>query len=163
MQNKLDALISLKNFFVPRNNQWLKRAIVIFAFVFFDYFSTLAFCHIPHQEANLYARIFMENLGIPFGLTLFVLIANLPIYMALSFDSHLVRFPFKIAFIVESTVDVIFSWFIAGLHFGGGTSWFWDAPDLNRQVVGAILYLVIAILFVKPHKLHWENHLLISA
>jgi len=93
----------------------------------------------------------MEALGIPLGLTLFVVLANLPIYMTLSFDSHVVRFPFKISLITETLVDVIFGWFLAGLHFSGGTSWFWNAPAWNRHFFGTCLYMVAAFLLVKPH------------
>jgi hypothetical protein len=144
--------ISLRYFFLPKNNHWLRRSILIFAFILFDYFSTLAFCRMPYQEANHNARVFMEGLGIPLGLTLFVLIANFPIYLTLCLDSHLIRLPQKAA-IVEVCVDAIFAWFIAGLHFSGGSSWFWNTPDLVRQAHGALLYVFAALFFVKPHKI----------
>lgn len=156
MQSKIGAMLSLKHFFLPKNNHWLKRAILVFAFVLFDYSSTLTFCRVPYEEANPYARVFMENFGVSFGLTLFVLIANLPIYMTLCLDSHVVKFPFRIAVAVESFVDVVFAWFVAGMHFNGGTSWFWYAPDLMRQVFGAFLYLTFAFLLVKPHRSCYE-------
>jgi hypothetical protein len=152
MQTKLGTMLSLKHFLLPRNNHWLKRVILVFTFVLFDYLSTLVFCRIPYEEANLYARAFMETLGIPIGLTAFVLVANLPIYITLSLDSHVIRISFKTAIVLEPFVDAIFAWFVAGLHFSGGTSWFWQAPDLMRQVSGAFLYLTMAFLFVKPHK-----------
>ncbi|MDH5482497.1 MAG: hypothetical protein OEY22_06435 [Candidatus Bathyarchaeota archaeon] len=117
-----------------------------------DYFSTLAFCKVPYEEANLFARTFMEVLGIPLGLTLFVMIANLPIYMTLSLDSHIIRLSYRRAILVEIFVDTVFAWFIAGLHFSGGTSWFWYVPDIARQTIGATAYLVIAFLLIKPHK-----------
>jgi hypothetical protein len=116
----------------------------------FDYLSTLAFCRFPHEEANMYARVFMETLGIPLGLTLFVLMANLPIYMTLSLNSHLIKLPLRIALIVDPLADFAFAWFIAGLHFSGGTSWFWTAPDLVRQFTGTILYLGIIFISTKP-------------
>jgi len=125
--------------------------------VFFDYFVTLVFCRFPCEEANLFARGFMESLGIPLGLTLFVLVANLPIYMSLSLDSHIVRFPFKVALVTEFFVDVMFAWFVAGLHFSGGTSWFWVASDLTRQSLGTLLYLGTALLLVKPYKPHYDD------
>lgn len=154
---KLELLPSLKCFFFPRNNHWLKRILLVFVFVFFDYFVTLAFCRFPCEEANLFARGFMESLGIPLGLTLFVLVANLPIYMSLSLDSHIVRFPFKVALVTEFFVDVMFAWFVAGLHFSGGTSWFWFASDLTRQSLGTLLYMGIALLLVKPYKPHYDD------
>ncbi len=154
---KLGTVLSLKYFFFPRNNHWLKRIFLVFAFILFDYFSTFVFCQMPYQEANVYVRVFMESFGIQLGLTLFVLVANLPIYMTLSLDSHIVRLPFKIAVVTESFVDVIFAWFVAGLHFSGGTSWFWFAPELMRHTLGFVVYLVMAFLLVKPYKPHYGD------
>ncbi len=154
---KLKIWPSLKYFCFPKSNHWLKRILLVFTFIFFDYFVTLIFCRTPCEEANLYARSFMESFGIPLGLTLFVLIANLPIYMALSLDSHVVRFPFKIDIVAETLVDVVFAWFVAGLHFSAGTSWFWYAPELMRQSLGMLSYLSLAFLLVKPHKLHYND------
>jgi len=94
----------------------------------------------------------MENFGVPLGLSLFVLVANLPIYITLNLDSHIIRLPFKTAIVTELLVDAMFAWFVAGLHFSAGASWFWHAPDLLRQTLGALLYLVTAFLLVKPHK-----------
>jgi hypothetical protein len=150
-------MLSLKHFFLPKNNHWLKRAILVFAFVLFDYSLTLTFCRVPYAEANLYVRAFMENFGISLGLTLFVLAANLPIYITLCLDSHVVKFPSRIAIIIESFVDVVFAWFVAGLHFSGGASWFWYAPDLMRQAFGAFLYLITAFLLVKPHRPRYDG------
>jgi hypothetical protein len=157
VQSKIGAMLSLKHFLLPRNNHWLKRAILAFAFVLFDYFSTLTFCRAPYEEANTYARAFMENFGISFGLTLFVLVANLPIYITLCLDSHVIKFPFRIAIIIESFVDVVFAWFVAGMHFSGGASWFWYTPDLMRQALGAFLYLILAFLLVKPHRPRYDG------
>lgn len=126
--------------------------MLVLVFVVFDYLSTVLFCRIPNEEANPYARIFMESLGIPLGLTLFVIVANMPIYALLSFNSHVARLPPKIASCAETFVDFVFAWFMAGLHFHGGTSWFWQTSDVIRQSVGALLYLVLAFLVIKPHK-----------
>ncbi|MEM3700265.1 MAG: hypothetical protein QXL57_05300 [Candidatus Bathyarchaeia archaeon] len=152
MQSKEGYAFCFKNFLIPRNNHWLKRTVLVFAFIIFDYLITLAFCRAPQEEANLYARVFMENFGIHIGLTLFVLVANMPIYMILSLDSHAIKFPFKMAVAIETLVDFVFAWFVAGLHFSGGSSWVWLAPDLTRQTFGALLYLFLAFLIVKPHK-----------
>jgi hypothetical protein len=149
--------LNLRRFIIPRNNHWLKRSVLIFAFILFDYLSTLIFCRSPCEEANLCARIFMESLGIPLGLTLFVSIVNLPIYITLSLDSWLIRLPFKIAAVTETFVDIIFAWFIAGLHFSGGSSWFWYAPNQTRQAFGALLYLIFVFLFVKPHNPKYDD------
>jgi hypothetical protein len=152
VQNKIGAAISPKRFLLPRNNHWSKRAVLVFAFILFDYFSTLVLCRTPYEEANLYARTFMEDFGVPLGLTLFVLVASLPIYIIFSFDSHVIRLPFSVAVVIESFVDAVCAWFVAGSHFSGGASWFWYAPDSMRQAFGALLYLVTAFLLVKPHK-----------
>lgn len=143
--------LKLKHFLIPGNNLWLKRGCLIFAFVFFDYLSTLVFCRAPIEEANVFARGFMESYGIPVGLTLFVFAANLPLYVILSFDSHAVSLPPKLGSIVEPVVDLFFGWFVAGLHFSGGTSWFWAASDLTRQALGATLYLALALICAKTH------------
>jgi hypothetical protein len=157
MQSKLGAVLSLKCLLLPRNNHWLKRTAIVFAFILFDYLSTLIFCRAPNEEANLYARIFMENFGIPLGLTLFVLLINLPVYMTLSLDSHVIRLPSRTAILIEPFVDIVFAWFVAGAHFSGGASWFWPAQSLMWQVLGAFLYLIIAFLFVKPHKPRYHS------
>jgi hypothetical protein len=152
--DKLKIKFSLKFLCFPKDNHWLKRIFLVFSFIFFDYFMTLILCQAPFEEANLYARGFMESFGIPLGLTLFVLVANLPIYMTLSLDSHIVEFPCKIAVATETFVDVVFAWFVAGLHFSGGTSWVWHAPQLMRQFLGMLLYLVMAVVLVQPYKPH---------
>jgi hypothetical protein len=157
MQSKLGTMLSPKYLLLPRNNHWLKRTALVFAFILFDYLSTLVFCRAPHEEANLYARIFMENFGIPLGLTMFVLVINLPVYITLSLDSHVIRLPPRTAIVIETFVDTMFAWFVAGSHFSGGTSWFWHSPSLMLQVFGAFLYLVIAFLFVRPHKPRYDN------
>lgn len=150
MQNKADLTLVLKWFFLPRNNHWMRRAILVFSFIVFDYVSTLVFCRAPHEEANMFARVFMENLGVPAGLTVFVLLINLPIYMTLSLDSHIIRLPVKMAVVVEILVDLIFAWFIAGPHLSGGASWFWFTSDLTRQACGVAMYLCLVLLVVRP-------------
>ncbi len=157
MQSRLDETLSIRWLLLPRNNHWFKRILLLFAFILFDYLSTLAFCHAPYEEANLYARAFMDSFGIQAGLTLFVLAANLPIYAVLSFDSHVVRLPPRIAVVLETTVDALFAWFVAGLHFSGGSSWFWAAVDLPRQAFGAGLYMIIALWLVKPYRPRYSN------
>jgi len=156
MQSKLAAVLSPKRFFFPRGTHWQKRIALVFSFILFDYFSTLVFCHAPFEEANPYARAFMESFGISPGLTLFVMLANLPVYVTLSLDSNVIKLPKKAAAVVEPFVDVIFAWFVAGMHFSGGASWFWCSQDLVRQAFGAFLYLAIAFLFVKPHRPHYQ-------
>jgi hypothetical protein len=112
---------------------------------------TLLLCTVPADEGNLLARSFMEAYGVPLGLTVFDLIANLPIYLMLSLNSHLVNLPPKLSRIIETSADFIFAWFIAGLHFNGATSWLWFAPDVLRQALGAAIYLLI--IFFMRHKI----------
>ncbi|MEM0007378.1 MAG: hypothetical protein QXR89_03825 [Candidatus Bathyarchaeia archaeon] len=149
---ELGLSINLKHFILPKNNHWRRRIILAFTFILFDCLSTMLFCRAPSEEANIYARAFMEVFGIPAGLALFVLTANFPIYMVLSLDSHIVKFPANMAMFVELFTDFVFAWFIAGLHFSGGTSWFWRISDIERQFIGMMLYLCVALIFVKPHK-----------
>jgi hypothetical protein len=153
----LTLSLSLRDLAVPRNNAWMKRIILAFAFILFDYASTLAFCRNFYEEANPLARLFMENLGIFSGLTLFVLLVNVPIYVTLSVDSHVVKLPSKLAVPFEIFVDIAFAWWIAGVHFVGGSSWFWAAPDLVRQALGTTLYLGAAFVLIKPWRM-MNNH-----
>jgi len=147
MQPKPGLKSNLRYLLFPKNNQWRRRTALILAFILFDYLSTLILCHAPVQEANPYARALMETFGTPTGLTLFVLIVSLPIYAVLTLDSHMIKLPLRIAVHAETLVDIAFAWHIAGLHFSGGASWFWHAPDLLRQSVGAAIYLAMALLF----------------
>lgn len=152
MKLEATSLVVAMRYLVPRNNVWLKRVFVLFAFIFMDYLATLLLCKTPLEEGNLFARGFMESYGIPLGLTLFDLIANFPIYIVLCLNSHLINLPPKLSNLVEITVDVVFAWFIAGLHFNGAASWFWFAPDVLRQSLGAFLYfLVVFVVLWKKH------------
>ena len=94
----------------------------------------------------------MEALGAPIGLTLFVLVISLPIYVILTLDSHIIRLPLRIAILAELLVDIVFAWYVAGSHFSGGVSWFWCAPDFLRQSVGAVAYLALAFMFCKLYR-----------
>jgi hypothetical protein len=136
---------------IPKNNFWLKRISLLFAFIFSDYLITLLLCKAPAEEGNILARSFMEIYGMPLGLTLFDLVTNLPIYLLLSLNSHLANLPPNLSRIGEASTDFAFAWFIAGLHFNGAASWIWSAPDIMRQAIGALIYLFI-ILFMR-HKI----------
>jgi len=153
MQRKPDLTIYLKRLIMPKNNCWLRRTVLVFAFIVFDYLTTLMFCQIPAEEANPFARAFMESLGIPVGLTLFVAIVNMPIYVTLSLDSNMIKLPRRTTPFAGLFVDAMFAWFVAGTHFSGGTSWFWNVPDLTRQMLGAALYLAFAFSIVRPTRL----------
>ena len=145
MEDHWNGLLVFGRYLVPKNNKWFKRICLVFGFILLDYFATLAFCTNPAEEANPYLRGFLENYGIVVGLTLFDFLINLPIYLILCFDSHLVSLPTRLLKIVEPSVDLILAWFLAGAHFSGATSWFWIVPDLMRQAVGFGIYLIIAI------------------
>jgi len=147
---KADTTLMTLRYLIPQNNFWLKRASVLFTFIFLDYLVTLILCHAPADEGNLLARGFMETYGIPLGLTLFDLIANLPIYLVLSLNSHFANLPPRLSRIVETSADCAFAWFIAGLHFNGAASWLWFAPDVLRQAMGASVYL--AVIFFLRHQ-----------
>ncbi len=157
MQSNLGTQLDPRHFFWPKNNHWLRRTLLVFVFILFDYFSTLVFCQAPHEEANVLTRTFMYAFGIQAGLTLFVLVANLPIYMALSFDSHAIILPPRIAAAIEISVDALFAWFVAGVHFNGGSSWFWFTSDLTRQAIGTFLYFITAFFIVKPHRPYYDH------
>lgn len=145
MEGKWSDIRVLGKYLIPKNDRWLKRICLLFAFILLDYCATLVFCMTPAEEANLYARIFMENYGIPLGLAIFDFLINFPIYLILCFDSHLISLPRRLSKIVEPFVEVTLAWFLAGAHFSGATSWFWFAPDLMRQATGFGIYLVIAM------------------
>jgi hypothetical protein len=151
MALEAESLYIAVRYLIPKNNFWLKRISLLFAFIFLDYLVTLFLCTTPIDEGNLFARSFMEVYGIPLGLTLFDLVVNLPIFLLLSLSSHLVNLPLRLSKIVETSTDFVFAWFIAGLHFNGAASWVWSAPNILRQAVGASVYLFI-ILFMR-HKI----------
>jgi len=136
-------------FMIPRGI-WLKRTVLLFSFIFFDYFVTLKFCNSPLEEGNIYARMFMQSYGKTAGLTLFVLLINLPIYVILCLDSRYVRLPERFSTKVEVLVDLAFGWFVAGAHFYGAASWFWMAPSVTSQAVGLIIYELIALSSFYP-------------
>jgi len=148
MTLEANSLFVAARYLIPKNNFWLKRISLLFTFIFLDYLVTLLLCRAPTDEGNVLARSFMEVYGIPLGLTAFDLIANLPIYLMLSLNSHLANLPPKLSRIAETSADFALAWFIAGLHFNGATSWIWFAPDFLRQALGASIYLVI-IFFLR--------------
>jgi len=133
---------------IPKNNSWIKRISLIFAFILLDYLVTLFLCKSPVYEANPLARSFMEAYGSPLGLSLFVLAVNIPIYLILTVDSHLVSLVPRLSKAVEVSADFAFAWFIAGVHFDGASSWLWYAPDALRQTIGALIYLFISFFLV---------------
>ena len=146
MGNNWERVLFFGKYLVPKNNIWLKRMCLLFGFVLLDYFVTLAFCTTMMEEANPHLRVFMENYGIFWGLTMFDFLINLPIYLILCFNSRLISLPARLSKIMNHLVDVILAWFLAGAHFNGAASWFWAAPNLIRQMTGFGIYLFITML-----------------
>jgi hypothetical protein len=144
IKNKGFSLRFFSKYLIPKRGVWLKRTCLLFTFILFDYFATLIFCATPANEANPYVRVFMENYGIPLGLTIFDFLINFPIYLILCFDSHFINLPQRLSKIANPLIDLSLAWFLAGYHFNGATSWFWPASDLMRQATGFGIYLVMA-------------------
>ena len=136
----------LGKYLVPKNNLWLKRASLLFGFILLDYLATLIFIKTPAEEGNLLVRAFMENYGILFGLTIFDILINLPIYFILCFNSHFVTLPSRLSKITDPVIDVFLAWFVAGYHYSGATSWFWTSPHMIRQTAGFSIYILILLV-----------------
>jgi hypothetical protein len=132
---------------IPRG-VWLRRAALLFGFIFLDFLVTAILCRTPYAEANLYARSFMQRYGIVLGLALFDLLLALPIYGILVVDWHLIKYTQQYAGKAEAMVDISLGWLIAGAHFNGAMSWLWDAPHIIRQTLGFAAYMALAILFL---------------
>ena len=131
---------------------WLKRTLILLGFILFDLIVTAILCRSPSMEANPYARRFMEIYGIIPGLTIFNLIATIPIYAVLIFDSHMIEYTWHYRDKVEVIIDLSFGWLIAGSRFNGAMSWLWNTSHLTRQALGFITYLSLAIpiLYILP-------------
>jgi len=127
---------------------WIYRFSLLFSFVLFDLLITLISIKSPIEEGNVLVRAFMGFFGVYLGLALFGCFIMIFLFFVLSFCKLLLGNMDKWASIIISfVVDVCFGWFVAGLHFVGGTSWFWLAPDLARHCLGAGLYLMVLYLF----------------
>jgi len=135
---------SILRYLVPRG-VWLKRTVLLFAFIFLDYIVTIIFCRTPYAEGNLLARSFMQTYGIVAGLTIFDLLLGIPIYIILCIDSYFIKYTEQYSTKAELMIDLTLGWLIAGAHFNGAASWLWDASGMLRQTVGFIIYEVIAL------------------
>ena len=143
----------LGEYLVPKNNLWLKRAGLLFGFIFLDYLTTLIFIKSPLEEGNLLVRTFMENYGILLGLTIFDFLINIPIYLIICFNSHFGTLPPKFSKIVEPIIDVLLAWFVAGYHYSGAASWFWTSPQLIRQITGFSIYILFLSIASQASKI----------
>ena len=130
--------------FIPEGT-WLGRTILLLGFIFLDFMITASLCKTPLAEANPYARFFMQRYGILEGLIFFNLLATLPIYAVLVFDSHLIKQTQHYRAKAEFAIDIALAWLVAGVRFDGAMSWLWNAPNLLRQATGFAIYLAIAI------------------
>jgi len=127
---------------------WLKRTVLLFAFILVDYIVTVVSCKSPFWEANLYAKSFMETYGIAAGLAIYDFLLSLPIYAILCLDSHLIKYTEHHSTKAELAIDLALGWLIAGAHFNGAASWVWDAPGMMRQALGFVIYEVLALAFL---------------
>jgi len=121
----------------------------LFSFVLFDLIITWASISCPIEEGNVLARAFMGFFGIYSGLALFGFFITGFLFLILYFCKFLLVNGGRLTLIVGSfVVDACFGWFVAGVHFVGGTSWFWLAPSLLRHCLGAGLYFLALVLFM---------------
>jgi len=139
-------ILQAGKYLVPKNNIWLKRVGLLFGFILLDYFFTLFFINTPLEEGNLLVRHFMETYGIFWGLTIFDVLINVPVYLILCMNSHFVKLPSKISKVIDPIIDAFLAWFVAGYHYNGATSWFWNVSGFTRQFAGFFIYFSIILL-----------------
>jgi len=130
-------------YLIPKDSFWTKRIMLLFAFVIFDYLATVAFCKNAVDEGNFLARMFMTNYGIALGLAVFDVLINVPVYVILCLDSHLIKLPKPWAKTTEVFIDFALAWFVAGPHFYGALSWMSAVPELLATFLGAVTYLML--------------------
>jgi hypothetical protein len=121
--------------------------LLLTSFILLDYIITLLLVSYPTEEANVFARWFMEAFGNVFGLTIFSLLINLPVFLILSLLAFYPKCSgFAASPFATPGLDIAFAWFVAGTHFSGALSWIVNGSSLLYQITGAALYL--DILFV---------------
>jgi hypothetical protein len=132
---------------------WFQKTLILSSFVLVDYIITLMFITHPNEEANVFARSFMDAFGVASGLTIFSLLANLPIFILLGlltfYPGHLslATSPFA-----KLGLDIPLAWFVAGTHFYGAMSWVVNGPGLLYQLTGATLYLDLIFILGLRHR-----------
>lgn len=109
---------------------------------------TTAFCASPSKEGKLLARRFMEIFGTIPALTFFDLLIDFSIYVLLCFDSHLATLHHRWNKTANALTDLGLAWFVAGLHFYAGASWFHMLPQFSGIAIGATIYILLAITLV---------------
>ena len=135
------AIVATMKCLIPKNGFWVKRISVLSCFILLDYLVTVICCTMPAQEGNLLAGSFTEAHGISLGLTLFDAIADLPIYVTLCIDSHLISprdRPRLSKFLLMPFLHGLSRGFISMAQPVGS-----GLLRLVRQALGASLYLII--------------------
>ncbi|MEM4703853.1 MAG: DUF5658 family protein [Candidatus Bathyarchaeia archaeon] len=118
------------------------------SFATFDLASTLLFLKHSAEEANVLAKSYLGAFGHPTGLILFNLLTTAFLVLILYFSNQTLDRTTGLAKLLGLMVlDGCLAWFVAGAHFVGGTSWFWEAPEMLRHLIGACLYLAPLIAF----------------
>lgn len=137
---------------------WTMRFFVLLGFVVFDLLSTRCFISGLAEEGNSYARVLMQTFGISAGLILFsVAIAGILALILYLSKSIVANRKGTAGLTIVLGLDICFAWFVAGMHFVGGTSWFWLAPEIVRSLMGAGIYLVVFYsiwLAISSRKIH---------
>ncbi|MDG6223435.1 MAG: hypothetical protein IAX21_02820 [Candidatus Bathyarchaeota archaeon] len=146
MGDRYVKILQKGKYLIPKNNIWLTRAGLLFGFILLDYLFTLIFINAPYEEGNLLVRYFMETYGIFWGLTIFDILINIPVYLIICMNSHLAPLPSKLSKIVDPIIDAFLAWFVAGYHYNGATSWFWAASGFTRQITGFLIYFAIIMV-----------------
>lgn len=136
-------------------NVWFQRMLLLSLFILLDYVITLLLISYPNEEANMLARGFMEDFGVAFGLTIFSLLVNLPVFLVLGLLAFYSRYlSFAASPFATPGLDIAFAWFVAGTHFSGALSWVMNGPSLLYQFMGAALYLDFLFVVSVKHRHH---------
>ncbi len=121
---------------------WATRFLILQGFIVFDLSLTWLSISSLAEESNIIARGLMQVIGPWSGLILFSGIITGVLFLVLLFCSHMFD---NVNGLVKSAgtiaLDFGLAWFVAGVHFAGGTSWCWLAPQFLRHLIGANIYL----------------------
>jgi hypothetical protein len=135
-------------------NTWFQKMLLLSSFILLDYIITLLLISYPGEEANVFARGFMEAFGVTLGLTIFSLLINLPVFMVLGLLAfHPTHLGFGALSFATPGLDIVLAWFVAGTHFSGALSWIVGSSTVLYQLTGAVLYLdILFILTIKRRR-----------
>lgn len=136
-------------------NIWVQRMLLLSLFILLDYLITLLLISYSNEEANVFAKSFMNIFGVAWGLTIFSLLVNSPVFLILGLLAfHSRHLSFTTSFVVTSGLDLAFGWFVAGTHFSGALSWIMNGSSPLYQLTGAALYLDILFLISIKSRQH---------